>query len=52
MNDSVKTVLEEKEEDCEDLSCRGREIVGVGGGFRLRRQQGIQPIVAVEKMIP
>jgi hypothetical protein len=51
INDSEETIREEKEENWEDLSCRGKEMVGVGGGFRLRRQQGIQPIVAVEKMI-
>jgi hypothetical protein len=52
MNDSVNTVLEEKEENCEYLSWSGKEIVSVGREFRLRRQQGIQPIVAVEGMIP
>jgi len=51
INDSVKIVREEGEENCEDLSCRGKEIVGVGGGFRLRRQQGTQPIFEIAIMI-
>jgi hypothetical protein len=51
-NDSEETIREEKAENCEDLSCRGKEMVGVGGGFRLRRQQGIQPIVTAVIMIP
>jgi hypothetical protein len=50
INDSEEIAREQEEENCEDLSCRGKEIVG--GGFRLRRQQGIQPIVAFGIILP
>ena len=52
INDSEKITREQEEENCEGLSCRGKEIAVVGRGFRLRRQQGIQPIVAFGIILP